>query len=194
MTTMWVANVTAQFHVFMYRVAENPKLIQQEIPPGGQIRIAANGGNLNPSDIESIVSHHAQYGMIAAADVGRHKGYLGLVYSLDRTVNLAKIQEQVYANREILTERGRDNRRAAAVAVSQQVEAHIAQEGLPDVLKHLEISVEEIKGPKVQTRSARDEALQRDLEESAPVAEGIRVTRDADAPKPSRRGGRRRAA
>ena len=55
------------------------------------------------------------------------------------------------------------------------------------MLKHIEISVEEIKGPKVQTRSVRDEALQRDLEESKPIAEGIRVTRDADAPRGRRR-------
>jgi|GEM_PF-5600321 len=183
MTIMWVANTTAQYHNFMYRVAEQPKLIQQEIPPGGQIRIAANGGNLSPADIAAITEHHEQYGMVAAQDVGKHRGYLGLVYSLDRPVNLAKIQEQVYSNRDILTERGKANRQAAAVATSQQVEAHISQAGLPDVLKHIEISVEEIKGPKVQTRSVRDEALQRDLEESKPIAEGIRVTRDADAPR-----------
>lgn len=193
MTSMWVSNCTSQYHQFAYRVAETPRLITQEIAPGGQIKIIANQGELNPADIEAIVSHHSQYGMIPVENISKHKGYVGLVYSLGRPVNLAKIQEQVYANRDILTERGRQNRRAAAVAVSHQVEANIAQEGLPDVLKHLEISVEEIKGAHVQTRSARDEELQRDLEDHKPIAEGIRVTRDAEAPQRKPRARSKRA-
>lgn len=195
MTQMHIANVTAQNHTFVYRVAEGSKAVEQTIPAGGQIRISANRGDLSMSDVHAIVDQHEKYGLISFDAIGKTRDYVQLVYSLDKPVNITKMFEQIHANRDILVERGKINRQAAAVAVSKAVEEHIENTGLPEQLKAVEISVEEIKGSRVIGDGARSEDLRRDLSEVKPLAEGIRVTRDApSSPVPrraSRQGGRR---
>jgi hypothetical protein len=209
MTAMYVANPTAQQNLFCYTVPENPKVIQQEIPAGGQVRLLANGGNLNQHDIDAIVRHHRPYGMIPVDEVGKRgmTSFHGLVYSLDKPVSMVKLRELIQHNRAVLVEQGRINRQNAAVAVNDRLQQQINESGRGDVLRELVMEVEE----RTQTRPSSDQrnkqidAMERDLAENLPFVgntgrartdEGIRVTTEVrpDSQPPRRRSRRRAAA
>jgi hypothetical protein len=204
MTTMYIANATAQQNLFCYQVPENPKVIQQEIPAGGQIRIAANNGNLGPHDVEAILKLHRVYGLISVDEVGSRgeRSFCGLVYSLDRPVSFAKIEAAIMRNREVLVTRGTETRKMAAVAVNKGLQDSINQSGRGDVLRELVLEVEERSHTRVagDQRNASLDALDRDLADSVPFVDdrghaqngqGIRVTADAappaQRPRPRRR-------
>jgi hypothetical protein len=190
MTQMFVANATQQYHEFAYQVAESERTITQTIPPGGQVRLSANRGELSPADIECILRHHRQYGVVAVEEVGSVRSYSGICYSLGKQVPFAKLQQLIMVNRGILVDRGKEQRQAAAVAVNDAIQRHIAESGRDDVLNQTVVEIEE-RTPAQIVGSRRDsEGLARELAETPAVAEGVRVTREAPPPK----GGRRRRA
>ena len=182
---LYIANPTQQYHEFTYRVPESTKLIVQRINPGGQIRISANRGNLSTVDIDSIFEQHGKYGLIRESEVGKalNRGQLcPLVASVDKPVNLDRVIAQIRFNREVLVERGKASREAAAVALNEQIEQNIAMSGAPDVLREVEFSVEETKRAQTLDRSGRadEEGMARELADTAPIGEGIKVSRDAE--------------
>jgi hypothetical protein len=169
---LYIANCTQQVQTFMYRTPEESGAMSggvrvQPIEIGNQIIIP---GDLNQIQIDSIVSQHRKYGLIAVDEVDRNKAFAGLCYSIDKPVSISKLLYVIQNNKKLMDERGRKTRLEAAIAVNQQVETNMS-----DQLKKLEIEVKEEKsgsGP-----------------EHEPVNEALRVTRSEDptpAPKQSR--------
>lgn len=191
MTTMHVANPTQQIHVFMYRVAENTNLIEHLIPPGGQVQLKARRGDLTSPDISAIVDQHAKYGLIAAADVGRTPGKIGLIYNLDRPVPFAKITEQILRNRGVMIEAGKRARQAAAVASSDNINDRLSQLTNSDVMQNLVVEVEQKTAARVVGEGYSNAELARQLADSPTIAEGIRI--DENAPPQGKKPPRQRA-
>jgi hypothetical protein len=174
MTTVYVANCTRQAHQFLYQVPEFPAPFMQPIPPGGQIKLSKD---LNPIQLDAVVGHHRKYGMVHVDEVARARQFSGLCYSTDKPIKLDRIQELITRNDRVLEDRGRKLRAAAAVAVNAQIENNMFERNMPGTLNEFEMSaVEEDRGDRPD-----------DIE---PVAEGVRVTRDA-VPAANRRRGRR---
>lgn len=160
MAKMYIANCTNQVQDFAYRTVENPKLMRQLIPIGGQIQLS---GDLSTPDIEYVIRQHAHYGLIAVTEADRVRDYSGLCFSLDKPVNMNRVLGVVEKNFAVLEERGRQTRQEAAVAVNNQL-----ADATPS-FKALEMSIQE--------QGAKGAAV------AGGVSEGIRV--DPKAPPPS---------
>lgn len=133
---MYVANCTMQIQDFIYRLPENLKARQQRIEIGQQIQIS---GDLSTQDIEAIIQQHSPYGLIAADEVDRSRGaFIGLCYSLDKPVNMARVQSALDNNSLVLTERGHMIRQEAGLATHK-----VISDGNPGVLQSMDFEVVE---------------------------------------------------
>lgn len=187
MTAMHVANCTQQFHDFVYQIAESDRVYTQTIPPGGQVRLAARSGDLAPADVERVVKHHERYGFIPVDEVGKRKGFNGLCYSLGRPVPFSVLQRGLLRNRDALIERGKEQRRGAAVAINERLQQQVLESGRGDVLQQLAVEVEERTSAQVIGNRRENENMARELADSPVVAEGIRVDASATAERQPRR-------
>lgn len=167
MSILYIANVTKSRHEFMYTVPElddsngRPMAaIRQPIDPGGQIRVSRE---LNPFQLESVINHHRQFGMICVDEVSRSRTYAPLVYQVDKPVTYEKIVEALHRNDMVLERRGEDMRRDAAIAVTNSIQRTMREEQIPGTLTNLEMSVDE------EERGDRPDELH-------PVAHGVRVS------------------
>lgn len=179
MSTMYVANSTSQNHDFHYRLPENPGLIRVPIRAGAQIALK----NLGPNDVDAILEQHEPYGLIEAKAVSRNRKFSGLCYQIDREVNLDTIRALFSRNQDVLVERGKELRTAAAVAIHENLQQQAFEQQMPDPLRALETTIEEIN------RDPRDE--------SPEINEGVRVAVDntpGASPTPPSRGRRGRRA
>lgn len=174
---LFIANATRQNYDFVYRVPEVVGLRSQFIPMGGQIEVS---GDLNQPQIDDIIKQYEKYGLVPIDEVGRVRRFSGLCYSVGKQIRPDAIERLMRHNNQALVERGRKIREETAVAQNNALENMIEESGRPETLSRFEMSVVE-ENP--------DER-----EESEPIAEGIRVTRQGGAEPPARRGGRRAAA
>lgn len=166
---LYVANGTAQYQDFLYRMPEQPMPRMQRIGIGEQIQIS---GDLSRLEIDNIVNQHTRYGLVEEVEVDRTKPFVGMCYSIDKPVKLDSISQMVGHNREVLEDRGRVIRQESAIATSSVLETETPG------LQALEMSVTEVM-----------------KDGSTPsISEGTRVTRREsanEAPpanKPRRRG------
>jgi len=138
MSKLYILNCTRQVQEFWYRLPENPKLLHQFIPVGGQIQIA---GDLSTKDIEAIREQHAKYGMVAYSEIDRTRPFIGYCYQVDkRFTDIASALQRGFAhNDRVLEDRGQQLREEAAIAINQSIEDQRA----PARLTELEVTVEE---------------------------------------------------
>lgn len=172
MAKLYIANTKKQAEDFCYRMPGQNGVRKQRIEIGQQIAIS--GGDLSTLEIDAIVDQHAMYGMVCVDALDRTKEFIGLCYSIGKPVTIGKMEIALAHNDDVLTDRGKELRKEAAVSVNNALEQQT------DGLQKLDISVQEDNAP----------------QGVVPIAEGIRVQREAHAPRPSSQkpGGRRRAA
>lgn len=142
--SMFVANCTNQVQTFIYRLPEIPAPRTQEIGIGRQVKLS---GDLTQQDIDAVVAQHAKYGLKSVAEVeqrsnGRAQVFVGLVYS-DKPISVEKVRRALLQNHNVLVERGRDERKAAAVAANEAIQQQT--EGSPLALQALDLSVEQVQ-------------------------------------------------
>ena len=134
---MFIANCTKQARDFAYRLPDKGGRMQR-IEIGQQIQVA---GDLSQPEVDSIIDHYARYGMKSVADARRARGsFTGLCYSLDKPVEIENMQIVLQINDQVLTDRGQQARKEAAVATS----AAIMRNG-DQGLQALETSIVEVK-------------------------------------------------
>lgn len=168
---LYIANCTKQAYHLASRIPEMTGIKIAEIEIGGQRQIA---GELNQPQINAIIDQHRIYGLASVEEFKRLKEFVPLIYSEGRPVSADIIRQVMALNNGVLVQRGRDMRQQAAVAANEAISE------ITPALERLEMSVvEESRG---------------DLTEGDPMAEGVRVEREAGQPKPVRKGGRPRKA
>lgn len=155
---MYIANCSQQNHDFIYRMKNVPAPRMQPIPVGRQILIS---GDLEAPDIEFILKQHAKYGLVHVSEIDRTRPFAGLCWS-EKSITVDKVKRLFLHNQGVLSERGKSQRQAAAVATMEQIQS---EQGNQSNLRSLEMSVEE-----VPTEGKPDPEF----------AEGTRVTTDAE--------------
>lgn len=124
MAKLYVMNCKKQDEVFSYRIMESRQLMTQTIPKGGQLQVYRD------ADIDTlmhIVEQHRKYGMVDAADIDRTKLFINLCYQIDKPFSPNQIMYGFQHNTDVLTERGKEQRDKAAVAISGNLE-QVAQD------------------------------------------------------------------
>jgi hypothetical protein len=173
MPELYIGNVSKQVQQFSYRSPERPGVIVQTIPIGGQIRVSPNGQHidLNPIEIDAILAQHRAYGIVDVDDIDtKQSPFSGVCYSIGKPISVDKLRRAMQKKEDTLEAFGKKLRQEAALAVNSQIEEQI---GAP--LRQLEMSFveEEPKGGFA--------------DDSEQLAEGIRVTRQADVTPMRRR-------
>lgn len=160
---MFVANTTRQVVDFNYRLPENNGMRAQKIPVGQQIQLT---GDLTTPQIDAVVKHWGRYGLVEVREIDRTKPFIGVCYSIDTPVPVSAIQRALSHNQQVLVDRGRETRKAAAIAESQTLNQSLEDNNLPADLRNLEMSVVE-----------ENPAPRGDGEEPA-INEGVRVSNE----------------
>jgi hypothetical protein len=149
----------------------------QPIPPGTQIRIS---GELSSDQIDHILRQHAKYGLVASASIDQSKGFHGTCYSIGKPITGMRLALLMKQNHAALIVRGREIREQSAVAQSGLLETTLAEQGRPETLTQMDLTIQE------------EEHDPNNIEPQ--LSEGFRVVRgDGDQRPPARRG-RSRAA
>ena len=121
---MYVANASAQDHLFIYRIPEEARQRQLPIRRGSQIPLP---DDLNQEQINAIVEQHERYGFVSTADVKSNnvkRHFTRLVYSIGQPVAGMYIEALLNSNHGVLDAQGKEIRRTTAIAAN----AAIAQE------------------------------------------------------------------
>jgi hypothetical protein len=192
---LFVANCTKQNLKFYYRLPENKSLKEQMIPIGTQASI--HGPHLTMQDIDSIIKQHEPYGMKRSDELDRARDFVGMCYSVDRPCDVRHIENGMRINQNVLDERGKALRTAAAVAQHNAIEQQLERQGLGD-LKSFKMEIEEVAPHDGYAQGTpRADAFFKD-EKSGDQATGVEIVggkaqqREQDSARPS--GKRRRAA
>lgn len=140
---MYIANCTKQPHDFIYRLPEEGKVRKQHIKELSQTLLS---GDFNVKEIEGIIQQHKRYGFVNVGEIDQTKVFSGLCYSLDKAIPAAKMLKLLNHNVDVLVEMGKENRKEAAVAVSNEINEKVGGLG------NLEVEIIE------DTKGNRDES------------------------------------
>ncbi len=189
MTIMYVANASAQEHLFMYRIPEESRMRQVPIRRGSQVALPDK--NMNPDQINAIIAQHEKYGFVSTDEVktGRIKRkFTRLVYSLGQPVSGLIIDALLNNNIGVLNEFGKKIREETAVAANAKIVDELQREKEENQLDadvgNVEMTIQEEEPTGGYDRPTKDI-----------VAEGYQVQGKTDKPLSSfspRRGGKRR--
>lgn len=124
---LYIANASRQVQNFMYRLPEHPQVRQQTIPIGGQIKIS---GDLTQVEIDAIVKQHEIYGLIPVEDIALKGGFASLCYQVGKPISPVKIEMLAQRNTGVLQDRGREQRKNAAIVMTNQLGASVREHGV----------------------------------------------------------------
>lgn len=141
MPKLFVANCTKQRHEFIYRAPESTQTVKREIEPGAQIAIEGT-----TTLFDYVIAHHGIYGLVDFKDVEKGKGYNGLVYRLDKPVDVDAIEAGLGHNDQALTDMSTETRQAAAAASGKTLDESARYDGAKLTGLQVEV-VEQTKGP-----------------------------------------------
>lgn len=164
---LYLANPTRQTREFFYRIPTGggtdqqlSGLRSQSVPIGGQIIIS---GDYPVEVLQRIIDVQiAPYGGVGADELDRHRGLISMIYSVGKAVPVQRIERVMRNNIGIQADLGREMRRQAAVAESNQIDRVLDSSGVTGSLRALEMTIQE------ENHSPDSETPQ--------ISEGIRVT------------------
>jgi hypothetical protein len=155
MPRLYVANMTLQTHEFYFVTDERKKHIDGQPPPqrpwrcqsiraGTQVCIASK--ELAQSVIDDIIEQHAKYGLVAASELDKTRGFHGLCYSIDKPVNFQDddVGLSIEQNDNELNKSAQIKREVMAASIAENIERTMRERNV--VVPHAEISVRTEKG------------------------------------------------
>jgi len=179
MSKLFIGNPSKQHHQFIYRLVDtrNFQQIERPIRFGAQVQLV---GDLSTPQIDGIILQHAPYGMIPVDEIERTRGFIPLIYSIDKPIPQAKLLRAMNQNQGVLVERGKQSRQEAAVANSVALERNL----------------EESPGSGITLNGVETEVIQQGgaMVDNEPFSERMRVTRNEEGATPTPIGKARRRA
>ncbi len=123
---LYVLNPSRQKLTFNYRVSEQSGVRYMLIGPGQQEMVFEGKTDV----VFDIIKQNEIYGLVEDTDAKSiRRGFTGMIFALDRPVdiNAAKVVER--QNQTALTERGKEMRKISAVAAADTVATKIMDAG-----------------------------------------------------------------
>lgn len=166
---LYVANVTKQHFICLYRLPETSQLCAQTIEAGGQQCLTPD---FTQQEVDHILAQYDRYGIrdVSNIDEKRDPPFSGICYSIGKPVSVEKLKKGMMRHDQSLDKLGKQIRQEAAVAAQQDIEQrYMRGEAMP---KPFDVTVEEV----IPTKG-----LDEDLTH---ISEGIRVTRNPESNMP----------
>ncbi len=170
MPKLYIANTSKQHHLLLVRLPEESKVISQDIRAGQQVVVGNR--NLTQADVDYVVSKQTRYGLKPVAELHRNHAFVGLLYSVDKPVQLDHIYSTFEQNDDALNEKASTRREHEAASIASRIQETMASMGV-DVPRAEVTVVEDTRG------------------QSPRIAEGFEVVAEGVTP---RHGGKRRAS
>lgn len=154
MPKLYIANVTTQFQIVNYRLdymsdgARDPRVVipprsTPPIPAGRQIQL---GGDMDLSQIDSVLDQLRPYGLMAQKDINRLPAGQKVTYvsNVDREVSADAIRAAHAHNTGVKIASGAIRRKQSAVAASDIVRNVVNEKSdVPAPLTAFDISIEQ---------------------------------------------------
>lgn len=144
MAKLFIANCTKQHQLFLYRIPGEQRAspYMQEIGIGKCVEVYRD----DTADVlESIIAQHVDYGLVRVDEIDRTKDFIGMCYQFDKPIEADKIIRALDRNDIVLRDRGIEQRKDAAIAISDKAERDAEEAG--GHLGGMEVTVEEVKVP-----------------------------------------------
>jgi hypothetical protein len=140
MPQIYVANLTKQNHIFVYRHPDTNGIVPQNIAIGQQAII----GNTNwkPEQAAKIVAQHERYGLREVNSISRKRGFIGLCYSFDRPIELEQFAQMMEGNDEALNQRASERREELATMIKHNMDRVAEDAGVRErAINRLEVEL-----------------------------------------------------
>lgn len=116
MPSLYLANCTTQNLDFIFRPLGRANTVRYQISAGRQVQVARD---VTTEDIAHIIAQHLPYGYVLEAEIKRMDKTIAVegVFGLDRPVDPASLMLAQEHNDNVLSARGIQLRRAAAIGM-----------------------------------------------------------------------------
>lgn len=136
MTKLFIANVSMQTQVIHFRVPENSKIMQCEIPPGQQRQAYQETSR---DVVEAIIAHISIYGAVSLSEARRAEKSFSLVYNIDQPISGENIAGLHRDSKELRTDEGAERLKNTTAAVADMAAREGQAHGLKVVATETEI-------------------------------------------------------
>lgn len=138
MPKLYVANTTVQYRDFVALIPETTNMLRQKLRPGHQGLVYDGPMYI----IENIIKQNEVYGLCKETDLANAKGFVGMVYNIDRPVSKDTLGLADGQNHRALIELGvevRENVANYAQASIQNTMREAGEEG-----KSMQIEIKDL--------------------------------------------------
>jgi len=139
---LFIGNTSIQAHQFLYRLPEREKIREILVPSGQQVRLSVE----TEAMAHAIVEQHREFGLVSVDEVEKHPLFSGLIYSFKDPISEEAMNVGFSRRNDLLSDRGLQIRRAAAVTAAKSIEGAAERDGLRSSNVEVEL-VEQQKGP-----------------------------------------------
>lgn len=136
MTKLFIANVSMQTQVVNFRVPENNKIMNVEIPPGQQ-RVAYQEASRDV--VDAIIAHIGIYGAVSLPEARRATKSFALVYQIDEPIKGEHIASLHHNSVDLRTVEQFERLKNNTAAVADQAAREGQAQGLKVVATETEI-------------------------------------------------------
>jgi hypothetical protein len=141
MSSLFIANTSKQHHDFYFRRPEAKQNTLIPIKAGQQVQVLKE---VTSDVVDFVIAQHRKYGLMSAEEAARkHKGFTGLVYSVDKPAPAKLLLGTFENNDRVLKEVAKENLANQAGATMAKIQDNLQEQGIDANLRHMEVEITE---------------------------------------------------
>lgn len=133
---LWIANCTKQNKEISYRLPEVRRLFELKVNAGQQAPLPQE--DLSKLQVDYFINQLRHYGLRDANTVKNVREHVGLIYSIDKPVDMNRVSQVRDRNDEILTEVVDEGLKQSLLAADQTVRSQTGDHGHVDTVEVVE--------------------------------------------------------
>lgn len=140
---LWIANCTKQIKEVPYRLPGQRRLFEVKIPPGSQSSLPHD---LTSDEIEYFIKQNRHYGLRDEKTVKNVKEHVGLLYAVDKQIDMGRVRAVRERNDEVLTDDVQKMQEQTLLASDHVVRERTGDQGKVNGVEIIETSGPEKSG------------------------------------------------
>lgn len=133
---LWIANCTKQNKEVPYRLPEVRRIFELKISAGQQACLPHE--DLSKTQIDYFINQLKHYGLRDANTVKNVREHVGLIYSIDKPVDMNRVAKVRERNDEIMTDVVDESLKQSLLAADHSVRSQTGDHGRVDTVEVLE--------------------------------------------------------